>query len=302
MKISVVIATYNGHKYLDQQLQSVLNQTLKPDEVIVCDDMSTDATVNILEEYQQRGELKYSINPTNLGVIENFKRGVAMARPGNYISLCDQDDEWMPDKLERSAALLNTFDDPDVPCMVYTDLRLVDRDMNVINPSLWNEVGQQERYHHNLQNLLFNQFVNGCSTLLNPALRNLVQTIPNNVKFYHDDWIAVAAFALGKAKSINEATVNYRAHGSNVTVTANLKPRNRYRSLFEQLTRVISGTDNFLLIRFELARMFYSRFSDQMTDDVKQYFEYFMSLEKKSYFKKKLAFRSVINANLNDKK
>lgn len=298
MRISVVIATYNGEKYLDQQIQSVLGQTLKPDEIIVCDDCSTDGTVSILEKYRQQGQLNYFVNASNLGVIENFKKGVSLARPGNYIALCDQDDEWMPDKLERSAALLKTFDEPEIPCMVYSDLCLVNEDMSVLNPSLWNEVGQQERYRHNLQTLLFNQFVNGCTTIMNPALRALFDTIPNNVRFHHDDWIAVAAFAFGRVESISEPTVLYRKHSNNVTIRADLKPRNRYRALMQQLLKAIAGNDDFLSIRFELAKLFYTRFANRMTDDVKQYFERFIALEKQPYFKKKLAFRNTIVNNL----
>ena len=106
MKISVVMATYNGEKYLDQQIRSILNQTCKPDEFIVCDDNSSDGTITILEKYRQLSQLSYVVNTSRLGVINNFVKAVSLAAAGNYISLADQDDEWMPDKLEKCAALL----------------------------------------------------------------------------------------------------------------------------------------------------------------------------------------------------
>jgi glycosyltransferase involved in cell wall biosynthesis len=294
MKISIVMATYNGEKYLEQQIQSILRQTLKPDEIIVCDDCSTDGTIAILEKYKQQLQLIYVVNPSQLGVIENFKKGVSLAAPDNYISLSDQDDEWMPDKLEKCARLLKTIDDKLLPCMVYSDLLLVDQDENILNVSFWNEVGQQEKYQHNLQTLLFNQFVNGCTMLLNPVLRHMFRNIPNNVRFHHDDWIAVAAFAFGKVESIKEPLVKYRKHGNNVTIKANTKPRNRYRSIKEQLINVLRGKDDFLSIRFELARLFYNEYALTMTDEVRQCFEKFLELENRSYFIKKLAFRRIV--------
>ncbi len=295
MKISVVMATYNGEKYLEQQIRSILNQTLKPDEFIVCDDNSTDGTINVLEKYRQLSQLNYVVNTSRLGVINNFVKAVSLAATGNYISLADQDDEWLPDKLEKSALLLKKIDDASItPCMVYSDLMLVDRDEKLLNISFWNEVGQQEKYQHNLQTLLFGQFVNGCTTLLNPALRQMFKNIPNKVRFHHDDWIAVAAFAFGKAASIKEPLVKYRKHDNNVTIKANSKPRNRYRTLKEQLFKVMRGKDDFLSIRFELARLFYDQYCLVMTAEVKQCFEKFMELEGQSYFTKKLAFRRII--------
>ena len=178
--------------------------------------------------------------------------------------------------------------------MVYSDLLLVDQNENVLNKSFWNEVGQQEKYQHNLQTLLFGQFVNGCTTMFNPALRQMFKNIPYRVRFHHDDWLAVAAFAFGKVASIKEPLVKYRKHDNNVTIEANTKPRNRYRTLKEQLFKVIRGKDDFLAIRFELARFFYDQYALEMTAEVKQCFENFMKLESKSYFTKKIAFRRVV--------
>ncbi|MGZ3871969.1 MAG: glycosyltransferase family 2 protein [Mucilaginibacter sp.] len=294
MKISVVIATYNGEKYLDQQIQSILRQTLQPAEIIVCDDCSTDGTVAILNKYSQQGLLSYMVNNTQLGVIDNFTKAVSLAAVDNYISLSDQDDEWMPDKLEKSAALLKKSEDERLPCMVYTDLMLVDREGNIINRSFWNEMGEQEKYQHNLETLLFGQFVNGCTVVLNPPLRKMFKNIPNNARFHHDDWIALIAFAFGKAVNIKEPLVKYRQHGNNVTIKAGTKPRNRYRAIKEQLIKVFKGKDDFLSLRFELAHYFYKEYAAAMTDDVRRCFENFLKLEDRSYFIKKLAYRQVV--------
>jgi glycosyltransferase involved in cell wall biosynthesis len=288
------MATCNGEKYLEQQIQSILNQTLKADELIVCDDHSTDGTRDILEKYRQLSKLTYVINTSRLGVINNFVKAVSLAKLGNYISLADQDDNWMPDKLEKTAQLLANIDGGSTPCMVYSDLMLVDADEKLLNVSFWNEVGQQEKYQHNLQTLLFGQFVNGCTTLMNPALRQMFRDIPSKVRFHHDDWLALAAFAFGKVACIKEPLVKYRKHQNNVTIKADTKPRNRFRILKEQLFKVIQGKDDFLSIRFELARLFYNQYALTMSLEVKQCFENFLALENQSYFKKKLAFRRIV--------
>lgn len=295
MKITVVMATYNGEKYLEKQILSILGQTFKPAEFIVCDDQSTDGTVAILEKFKQQGQLTYVVNERQLGVIENFKKGVSLATEGNYISLTDQDDEWVADKLQKCAGLLESIDDPQKPCMVYSDLMLIDQDDHILNMSFWNEVGEQEKYQHNLQTLLFNQFVNGCTMLCNPALAQMFKDIPSNVRFHHDDWIAVAAFAFGNVEKINEPLVRYRKHSNNVTIAADKKPRNRYRTIWEQLNKVIKGQDDFLAIRLDLARLFYDRYSNQMDSDLRNIFDKFIALKQQSYFTKKLAFRKAVN-------
>jgi glycosyltransferase involved in cell wall biosynthesis len=154
MKVSVVMATCNGEKYLDLQIQSILKQTLKPDEIIVCDDVSTDGTVAILEKYRQQGQLIYVVNNYRLGFVDNFKKAVGLAATTNYVSLCDQDDEWLPDKLERSVALLEKINDNKIPCLVYSDLMLIDQNGKILNHSFRNELGQ-DKYQHNLETLLF---------------------------------------------------------------------------------------------------------------------------------------------------
>src|SRR6476469_5550437 len=98
--ISVAIATYNGELYLEEQLDSILSQTLKPAEIIVCDDLSTDGTQTILEKYQQKGHLRFFVNDKRLGFVGNFKRAVSLTQPNHYVALSDQDDVWLPQKIE----------------------------------------------------------------------------------------------------------------------------------------------------------------------------------------------------------
>lgn len=291
MKISVVMATYNGEKYLEQQIESILSQTLFPAELIVCDDCSTDGTAAILEKYQQRQFLTYTVNPRQLGLIGNFKKAVSLAAENNYVALADQDDIWLPDKLAASAALIRNMDQS-LPCLVHTDLILVDEQLKVLNPSFMNERGQHQ-YHHNLQTLLFANFVTGCTMLMNQELRKFFAEIPGDVRF-HDAWIALAAATFGHVEEIATPMIRYRKHGNNLSIAAGTKPRNRYRSTMNEIINAVKGSDDFLIDQLETAERFYKDYHLRMEPSKRRYFEQFIALRPKPYLIKKIAYRRVV--------
>lgn len=291
MKTSVVMTTFNGEKYLDQQIRSVLDQTSPPDEFIVCDDCSTDGTVSILKRYCDQGKLIYCINNRRLGLIGNFKKVVSMAKETNCIALCDQDDEWLPDKLEKSLGMLKSMNN-EVPCMVHTDLILVDSNQKILNCSLRNEL-RQDKYQHVLQTLLFGNFVTGCTIVMNPLLRDLFLTMPGDLLF-HDAWIALIAFVFGEVKEVQDATVKYRKHDSNLSMVAGTEPGNRYRSLIKQTVNAFTGRDEFLSSQIALIQKFYLHYNDRMIADINRDFLCFLKLQDKSYLTKKLAYRRMI--------
>lgn len=123
MKISVVMTTYNGEKYLKTQIESILNQVLLPDEIIICDDKSTDNTFKILKDYQNIEKPKFIIsqNILNIGYIRNFEQALKKCT-GEVVFLCDQDDFWHSDKIEK----MITFDSE--YSLVHTDAVLIDAD------------------------------------------------------------------------------------------------------------------------------------------------------------------------------
>lgn len=291
MKISVVMTTYNGEKYLNQQIDSILSQTLQPDEIIVCDDCSTDGTVAILEQYKHIGGFKYVVNNQQLGLIRNFKKAVSLAAKVNCVSLSDQDDIWLPDKLSRSAEVLGTLDHL-LPCMVHSDLILVDEQQNVLNRSFQHE-RRQNGYRHNLQTLLFANFATGCTILMNPSLRMYFEEMPDTIKF-HDAWIVLAASVFGMVGEIAEPTIKYRKHGGNLSIAADTKPTNRFRQILTELMKSFAGNDDFLALQFQTARCFYQMYKSMMTAETSAYFERFLTLEHKSYMYKKLAFRQTV--------
>ena len=296
MKISVAMATYNGAPYLEEQILSILQQELKPNEIIVCDDGSTDGTLNILKKFQQSGDIKYFVNPQKLGLIENFKKATSLCDAESYVALSDQDDVWLPDKLRRCAAAMQEFEDTKLPCMVYSDLILVDVQKNILNNSFRSEVGQ-DKYQLNLQSLLYNNFVNGCTVLMNLQLRSMFESAPAKTYINHDGWLALLAFTFGKAVAINEPLVYYRKHDNNLSIDSSSKPYNRYLNVLSQLWASFKGEDDFLVEQLNAVNEFYRVFKSRMEQPQQMEFEQFLSLQNKGYFKKKLAYRNMIDSN-----
>src|SRR4051812_29514296 len=98
--VSIIVCTYNGEQFLEEQLQSVVNQTYPNIEITISDDKSTDQTAAILKKYEEKNNIQVRYNEMNIGFLKNFELAVGMAS-GNYIAFCDQDDIWLPNKIER---------------------------------------------------------------------------------------------------------------------------------------------------------------------------------------------------------
>jgi len=288
--VSVVIATYNGERFLEQQINSVLAQTIKPAEIVVCDDDSTDNTIAILEKFSTNHQLKYYRNTKRMGVVENFKKAVSLATPGNYIALCDQDDIWLPQKIEKSIEALSKIDDGISPAMIYSDLILIDSDEHLLNPSVDNELGH-DKYHHCLETLLFGNFVLGCTVMMNESMRKFFSDIPKNKAFNHDTWITLIAFTFGKVSRLNQPYIMYRSHADNVTFS-NHKKKNRIERIMTHLIAVFQKND-FLENEVILFREFYHFYHNRLSGEHKKKIEKLIRLENASYLKKKIAFETA---------
>lgn len=293
MNITVALATFNGEKYLEEQLESILSQTLKPAAVVLSDDGSTDGTGRLLTRYHELGLIRLHTNAHRLGLVANFRQAVALAPPGHYIALSDQDDIWHPDKLEKCATLLQRVADDALPCLVHSDLRYIDEHGSLLNPSFRQELGQH-RYRQNLETLVFGNFVNGCTTLFNPRLRQLLMDMPAQTALNHDGWMALLAFTFGHTGYLQEALVDYRRHSTNASIAEGTGPRNRWASVKAQVAKALGGQDDFLAAQFSTVKQFYGQYAGQMETAKRHVFERFLQLEHQSYFAKKLAFYRVV--------
>ena len=295
--VSVAMATYNGERYLEEQLDSILSQSLRPEEIVVCDDQSTDGTRAILEKYQKRGQISFFVNDNRLGFVGNFKRAVSLTNPKSYVALSDQDDIWLPAKIENSMRLMLNTESKQVPAMTYSDLILVDENKNVLNPSFRNELGQ-DVYEHCLKTLLFGGFVNGCTMLMNPLMRSYFSSIPEKTGINHDTWIALIAFTFGRVGMVEPSDILYRKHLNNATEVNDFKRRGRFQRLKTELLNAFLRNDLFEK-EISTAEEFYNFFQKNLSNQDKLLIEKFNRLHGKSYLRKKIALRSFFMGKWN---
>lgn len=287
--VSVAIATYNGEKYLEEQLDSILAQSLKPAEIIVCDDQSSDGTKAILDKYLQDGRISFFTNDTRLGFVGNFKKAVSLTNPENYVALADQDDIWLPSKIDAAMSLMLKIEIKQQPAMTYSDLVLVDQDKNILNPSFRNELGQ-DVYRHCLETLLFGGFVNGCTMLMNPQMRSYFATIPDGAEINHDTWIALIAYSFGQVGIVDKSHILYRKHLNNASDVQDFKRKGRFQRLKTEMLNAFSKND---LFENEIvtAAEFYQAFHQKLSNEDKVLIQNFLKLHGKTYLAKKLALR-----------
>ena len=215
--ISIALCTYNGARYLQQQLDSIADQTLLPGELVACDDRSSDETVEILKAFSGIAPfpVRIHVNDSNLGVARNFEKCTSLCT-GEIIALCDQDDAWKPDKLEKLAEALNK--NPEAG-FVFCDAELVDETLTPLKRHLWdakpNNFSQMERrdFAHSSQfpHLLKKNMVTGACMMFRASLVPHIVPIPPS--WIHDYWIAAIAAALGRRGIVvDEPLVLYRQH------------------------------------------------------------------------------------------
>ena len=218
-RIEVLLATYNGGRFLPQQVDSILGQTYRNLTILARDDGSKDDTCQILAAYAARYPDRFRVisgAPTGHPKL-NFS-ALVDASSAEYVAFSDQDDVWLPDKIERSLAAmarLEAHSRPDEPLLIFSDLTVVDQNLRQVNPSLWAmQHHRPDRVHH-FARLLTQNIVTGSTMLMNRALLRMALPMHPNA-FMHDWWIALVACAFGKADYLTEPTVLYRQHPDNV--------------------------------------------------------------------------------------
>lgn len=215
MDISIACCTYNGSRFLSQQLDSIVNQTKLPDEIVVCDDCSTDTTRDILLHYaDEYSNIKWVLawNDHRLGVRRNFEKAISLAS-GRYIATCDQDDVWRKDKLEKLYNYIN-----ETGCsLVHSDTRLIDNTGHELASS-GRRYSDLSRKHYLSEYILGENDVTGCTMMFNSSLKKLIFPFPTHY-YYHDQWLAIWACRNGGIGFIDQPLIDYRQHGNNVVAS-----------------------------------------------------------------------------------
>ncbi len=216
-KLSLALCTFNGEQYLPELLDSLCNQKLLPFELIVSDDGSTDRTISILQDFQSISPFIVSllINKNRQGVIRNFEVALG-ACSGEYIALCDQDDVWRSDKLEKLMNLIEKMEaEPGHgPYFVHTGLDLVDSRLNNMGVSFLEHQGLKVPVSEQYKTLIAQNYIPGCSTLFSSDLLDLALPIPEEAVM-HDWWLALIASIAGEIRYNPSRTVLYRQHDKN---------------------------------------------------------------------------------------
>ena len=265
-QVTVLLATYNGSKYVRQMIDSVLAQSYGDFHLVLSDDSSKDDTPQILEEYAQKYPHKITHYRSGLrfGNAQNhFMHLLAQFHDTPYIMFCDQDDIWHPDKMEKAfQKMKHTEQNSATPTLVHPDLRVVDSSLQELSPSFC-QMSDLDGNRLTLPHLLVQNVVTGCTVMVNRALAVLAcKNIPSQGILMHDWWLALIASALGTIGFLDETTIDYRQHGNNSVGAKNV------RSLQYIKDKLVNQTmHKSMLSTYAQAQLFLQCYGDVLPQD-----------------------------------
>ena len=208
--ITVLMSTYNGEKYIEEQIDSILSQENVDISLIIRDDGSSDRTVDIINEYVKNDNRVSFYSGNNLGPAYSFLDLITEAPPASYYALSDQDDVWDSDKLYVAIEKLKHCDQ-EKPALYYSNLKVVDGDLNFIKNSHKIPLVQKDRY-----SFLVEPVVTGCTCVFNKAAKEKIECKKPEYISMHDTWIHMVCSFFGNVVYDFEPHIMYRQHGNNV--------------------------------------------------------------------------------------
>jgi glycosyltransferase involved in cell wall biosynthesis len=239
--ISVALCTYNGARFLEEQLASLQSQERLPDELVVCDDRSTDKTVQLLEAFARNAPfpVRIHVNPVNLGSSRNFDRAMRLCA-GNVIALCDQDDVWHSARLSTCAG---AFHNDSQLGLVFSNGHLIDEKGAQIPGELWDKFtfdsSIRERIKHgDMLPLVRYRFVTGATIMFRAHLREHI--CPAAGEWLHDGWIAACVACLAGVGFLDQPLIRYRIHAQQQVGTG---PGSRRKPIAELAREHWLGSD-----------------------------------------------------------
>jgi glycosyltransferase involved in cell wall biosynthesis len=270
-KLQILMSTYNGEKYINEQMDSLLVQDYNSYEILVRDDGSTDRTLNILEEYKQKTDRLAIIKGRNIGVVRSFFNLVQESKKDvHYLAFCDQDDVWKKDKISRAVQLIESDGNNNVPIMYCSITINVDEMLNIISLS---ETPNREP---SLKNALVQNIATGCTIVINKQARDLLlQKLPDyKYVLMHDWWIYMVISAFGKVVFDKESRILYRQHSTNVIgATRGLLDKWKKR-----LERQIKNNGTSLMTK--QAEEFYRLYQSKLDSNLKKTIDKFVNQRK----------------------
>ncbi len=277
-KIDILLATYNGEKYLKEQLDSILNQTYKNIRIIISDDCSKDTTSEILKEYQKKDDrIELHIQKNNLGVVKNIEFLLKEVKSPYYM-LADQDDYWLPEKAEKSLEKLKE----EKADLVFGDLEVVDKNLNTMYSSFNDYMLLTRKINKYINSYKVNYLYNcitGCTVLAKKETIEKIIPLPTNSKrVLHDHWIGLMVALNGKLAYVPEKYIRYRQHGNNEVGTDKISHG------FKKLKQVRDWFIDVKLGIFETYVKNNERFPEELQKLNNEAYKYFKMIEKKKNF------------------
>ncbi|MDU8928291.1 glycosyltransferase family 2 protein [Alisedimentitalea sp. MJ-SS2] len=284
--VDVLLATYNGAHYLPALLNSLEAQTFEDWQLIVRDDGSSDGTLDIVKDWAARIGRTVNViedGDAGLGPSGNFSRILA-ASQSPYFAFCDQDDIWLPEKIERllkAAICTEKSVGPGVPVLVHCDLKVVKEDLSVIHNSFWDQQDfayrnacQGPSGYHVRKSLALRNFVTGCAMLGNADLRQCMLPVPRDFSM-HDWWAAHSAAQRGTITKVDDALVLYRQHASNAVGAKTRTFRTMMEKLLNEPAQALKRTRRASSMLSRQASIVLERFAHEMPSDESRFIQDF---------------------------
>lgn len=269
----VAMATFNGERYIIEQLDSIERQTRKPKRIIVFDDCSADNTVELINDWKSRHDItiELTVSAKRQGHLKTFAAAFLLCK-ADYIMPSDQDDLWEPDKAEKLLSTLTTIEDErgrDLPILVHSALMLID-DNGIAQGVLFGKATGIYPEQTEWRKLSIQNVVTGCALVINRACLERALPIPDSA-VAHDWWLALVAKRFGHIYYMTDATVNYRQHDNNAIGVTSLNRRLRRGIVFTAL----AGNHPIGLIRPTLTQLqtFATRYKNELSASEKKHIE-----------------------------
>ncbi|MDR0924966.1 MAG: glycosyltransferase family 2 protein [Hungatella sp.] len=277
--VSVLLASYNGEKYIREQLDSILSQTFSDLSIVISDDLSTDGTPSIIREYEEQypGRVRSLKNRERSGSAQNNFFRLLTSVSDEYVMLCDQDDVWLPDKAEvtlREMKRLEAAWGAEVPLLVHGDLSVTDKTGNILHNSMAEY--QKIAVHNNrFSHYLVENNITGNTVMINRAFLRFFAEIPKECVM-HDWWLGLLASCFGRISYIDRPLVLYRQHGENQMGSKSGKEQYVERILNQDRIR-----ENYRKM-FVQAQMFLKLYGNEMSREQREVLEHFTGLPGKN--------------------
>lgn len=282
--VDILLASYNGEKYIAEQIESIISQSFSDWNLIIQDDCSADKTIEIVRVYAKKYPYKISvhINEKPSGSAKANFFSMLRRVKNDYVMFCDQDDVWNKDKIEITFKKMREAENENnrIPVLVHSDLKVADCNLKTLHKSFVKYQGLNPNYN-TINKLVVQNNVTGCTVMINKFLVDLL-TAETEGALMHDWWLALVAGSFGKIAFCPEQLVLYRQHGNNQLGAVN----NRSAKGVLHIITKSAETKKRVMSTYIQAEQFYKLYKDKLCGDINEILKIYISMHKKSKLKR----------------